>query len=110
MKRTGYGEFYLAYVQNKRGRAAPFGLTQYTFKDDSGYRGEELFVGRFGTGLVVFRCERLTADLISPNCLRDARLAGHAYISYRFKRSQLARWREISGGVEMLIHSFVRKS
>ncbi|MBV9571566.1 MAG: hypothetical protein JO056_10040 [Alphaproteobacteria bacterium] len=101
---------YLGYVKDARGQQSPFGLRQYIFKDNSGYRGEDLFVGRFGTGLVALRCERLTADLISPNCLRDTRLAGHVYLSYRFKRSQLARWREISSGVEMLVHSFMRKT
>lgn len=101
---------YLSYVRNRQGRTAPFGLTQYIFKDNSGYRGEDLFVGRFGAGLIVLRCERLSADLVSPNCLRDSRLAGRVYLSYRFKRSQLSRWREISSGVEMLVRSFMRRA
>jgi hypothetical protein len=99
---------YLGYVSDPVGKPAPFGLRQYEFRGDSGYRGEDLFVGRLGTRLVVLRCVRLSAEVPSPSCLREMRLAHHAALSYRFKRAQLSRWREIASGVETLIRSFMR--
>jgi hypothetical protein len=105
-----FRRIYLAYVTDPNGRKGPFGLTQYEFQDDSGYRGENLFVGRLGTRPVVLRCVRMSANVPSPSCLREVRLARHAALSYRFKRAQLARWREIASGVDSLMHSFMRGS
>jgi hypothetical protein len=99
---------YLDYVRDPKGKPGPFGLTQYQFRDDSGYRGEDLFVGRFGTRTVVLRCVRSSTSVPSPGCLRETRLARHAAVSYRFKRFHLSRWREIATGVDTLMHSFMR--
>jgi hypothetical protein len=101
---------YLAYVGNPKGEPGPFGLTQYAFRDDSGYRGEDLLVGHLDGRLVVLRCVRLSERVPSPSCLRDLRLAKHVGLSYRFKRAQLSRWREIAAGVDRLIRSFETKS
>ena len=86
----------------------PFGLTQYEFRDDSGYRGKDLYLGILGKHTVVLRCDSLSANDQSPSCIRDTRLAGHASLSYRFKRSQLSRWREIAAGVDKLMRSFMQ--
>ena len=83
-------------------------MTAYDFRDDTGYRDEDLFVGRLGARLVVLRCDRLGARNTSPSCARDTRLARHAGLTYRFKRAQLSRWREIATGVDSLMHSFMR--
>jgi hypothetical protein len=99
---------YVGYAVDPNGKPGPYGLTQYAFRNDSGYRGEDLFVGLLKGGLVVLRCDRLTGDDPSPSCLRETRLARHAALSYRFKRSQLARWREIASGVDRLMHRFMR--
>ncbi len=99
-------QVYLAYVANPNGTPGPFGLTHYTFRDDSGYRQEELFVGRTPAGPAVLRCVKLSADVPSPSCLRDMRLANGVALSYRFKRAQLEHWREIGAGVDRLIASF----
>ena len=61
---------YLDEVIDPRGTPAADGLKHYDFRDDSGYRGEDLFVGQEGNGTVVMRCERPSADVPSPNCLR----------------------------------------
>jgi hypothetical protein len=103
-----FQRIYLGYLLNSRGLPGPFGLTQYVFRDNSGYRGEDLFVGRFGTRMVVLRCVRMSDSVPSPSCLRETRLAHHAGLSYRFKRAQLSRWREIASGVDTLVHSFMR--
>jgi len=103
-----FRRIYLNYVADPKGKAGPFGLTQYEFRDDSGYRGEDLFTGNLGTRLVVLRCVRMSANVPSPSCLREVRLTHHAELSYRFKRAQLSRWREIASGVDALMHSFMR--
>ncbi len=101
---------YSGYVAESKGRPGPFGLTEYAFRDDSGYRGEDLFVGELGGKLIVLRCVRLSQNVPSPSCLRDVRLTKNVGLSYRFKRSQLSRWREIALGVQSLIHSFMEKA
>ncbi|MGD0192911.1 MAG: hypothetical protein ABSD74_19410 [Rhizomicrobium sp.] len=100
---------YLSYVANPAGKPGPFGLTQYEFREDSGYKGEDLFVGSDKGHAVVMRCVRYSQDDPSPSCLRDMRLSSMVVLSYRFKREHLADWREIATGVSGLIASFVLK-
>ena len=89
------------------GIAGPFGLHQYRFADNSGYEQNDLFVGGSGKGLVLFLCEQPAPDLPSPNCQATERpLADGDSYSFRFKRAWLARWREVSGGVDALIARF----
>jgi hypothetical protein len=97
---------YLGDVIDARGKPGPSGLTQYAFRDDSGYRGEDLFVGRAQDGIVVMRCVRKTAIIPSPNCLRELPLTKGVELSYRFKRSRLDDWRGIARGVKRLAVSF----
>lgn len=101
---------YMPYIANRKGAAGPFGLTQYRFARDSGYERNDLFAGQGGKGLVLLLCERVSAELPSPNCLAiDRPLATNLSFSYRFKRAYLARWQELSAGVDVLITKF-RKS
>lgn len=97
---------YLAYVTEPKGAPSPFDLTRYAFREDSGYRKQDLFVGETRSGVAALRCERLTAENPSPSCIRDMPLGKGAAISYRFKRSRLNHWREIGEGVEKLMASF----
>jgi hypothetical protein len=97
---------YLSYVADPRGAPGPFGLTQYMFRDDSGYRREDLYVGEPGGRTVVMRCVRYSQDVPSPSCLRDVRLSNTVVLSYRFKRAQLVGWQAIADGVSGLIQSF----
>ncbi len=97
---------YMAYVTNPRGAPGPFGLTQYTFREDSGYRREDLFVGQTANGPVVLRCVRFSQDVPSPSCLRDLPIAHSVAMSYRFKREHLGRWREIGEGIEKMLVTF----
>jgi hypothetical protein len=100
---------YLSYVANPVGKPSPFGLTQYEFREDSGYKGEDLFVGNDKGHAVVMRCVRISQDDPSPSCLRDMRLSSTVVLSYRFKREHLADWREIADGIDGLIASFIQK-
>ncbi|HUJ47766.1 MAG TPA: hypothetical protein VLV55_11590 [Rhizomicrobium sp.] len=104
-----FERIYLGYVTDPKGKPGPFALTQYTFREDSGYRGEDLFVGHLGRRMVVLRCDRPSPAVPSPSCLRDVRLPHHLSLSYRFKRTQLSRWDEIANGVENLVHGFTHK-
>jgi hypothetical protein len=99
---------YLSYTVDTAGKPAPFGLTQYTFRDDSGYRGDDLFVGQTTKGPVVLLCVRFSADVPSPSCLRDVRLGHRVALNYRFKRTHLARWHEIADGADGLMTSFIQ--
>jgi hypothetical protein len=101
---------YLNYVANPQGAPGPFGLTLYTFHDDSGYRGEDLFVGQTPKGIALFRCVRFSQDVPSPSCLRDTKLSHGVALSYRFKRANLAHWREIGDGADALIHGFISRA
>jgi hypothetical protein len=101
-----FARVYLNQVVDPRGIAGSYGLTQYQFRDDSGYRGEDLFVGRDAGALVVLLCERPAVDVPRPNCLRDYPLGDGAALSYRFKRASLPKWRDIARGVTRLIASF----
>jgi hypothetical protein len=98
---------YLNYVADPAGKPGPFGLTQYAFRDDSGYRGEDLFVGQDAKGPIVMRCVRFSQNVQSPSCLRDTRMAHGISLTYRFKRANLGHWREIAGGVDALLRSFM---
>ena len=100
---------YMGYVTDSAGVSGPFGLTQYVFRDDSGYHGEDLFVGRDGSKPVVLRCVRFSPEVPSPSCLRDERLASGVSLSYRFKRAHLGHWLEIARGIDQLIGSFRAK-
>lgn len=101
---------YLNEVADPRGRPGSAGLTGYAFRSDSGYRGEDLFVGREGGADVVMRCTQPSAEVPSPNCIREVQYAPGILLSYRFKRSQLRDWHRIAGGVERLVASFAVQS
>jgi hypothetical protein len=103
--RTRLARIYMPYVLEPQGEPAPFGLTRYGFRADSGYGRSDLFVGDDNGPL--FLCERPARDVPSPNCLAiDRPIAQGVNLSYRFKRVQLARWPAISDGVNRLISGF----
>jgi hypothetical protein len=99
---------YLTYVADPAAKPGPFGLTDYAFRDDSGYHGKDLFVGQGTTGPVVMLCDRFSQLVPNPSCLRDVRLKHGVALSYRFKRAHLANWHEIADGIGVLVQSFRR--
>ena len=56
-----------------------------------------------------YSCVRLSQDVPSPSCLRDERIGKNIALSYRFKRTHLADWRDIAAGVDTLVASFRKK-
>ena len=107
---TRLARIYGPYLATPDGVAGLFDLRQYSFVGNSGYEKNDLFVGRSGQRLLLLLCERPAANLPSPNCqVTDRQLADGVSYSFRFKRAYLARWREVSAGVDRLIARF-RKS
>ncbi len=97
---------YMNFVTNPAGSPGPYGLTQYAFRDDSGYHNEDLFVGGSADAPIVLHCDRLSQEVRSPSCWREMPLKRSVVVNYRFKRARLADWREIANGVNTLVQSF----
>ncbi len=83
---------YMTYVSDPAGKPGPFGLTQYVFRDDSGYHGEDLFVGQQNGKPVVLRCVRFSQQVPSPSCLRDQRLNGGVSLKKLIKLQAAPIW------------------
>lgn len=108
---TRLARIYQPYIPDPKGGPGPFGLTQYGFAQNSGYEREDLFAGQDKGKLVLFLCEQPAPELSSPNCIvTDQPLGQSVSLSYRFKRAYLARWRELSGGVNGLMARFEAKA
>lgn len=98
---------YGSYIANAPGEKGPYGLVHYVFRPGSGYSRDDLYAGNDGNLLLL--CEQPAQDIPSPNCLAiDQPLAPGISLTYRFKRSQLASWRMIDGGINRLIARFRR--
>jgi hypothetical protein len=94
------------YFADPRGSEGPYGLHRYTFRKDTGYRSEDLFVGTTQSGPVVLRCVVLSSEVPSPSCLRETVLAPGVILSLRFKRAHLYAWRDITTKADRLVASF----
>jgi hypothetical protein len=97
---------YNDYLADRRGIEGPYGLRQYAFRQDTGYRSEDLFVGQTNAGPVVLRCVKLSPEVPSPSCLRETLLAPGVSLAMRFKRSHLAEWRDLTAATDKLIANF----
>ena len=97
---------YMNFIVDPKGQPGPYGLTEYRFRDDSGYRDQDLFVGAVRGRIAVFRCERAGPRVPGPSCTRDIKLKRTVALAFRFKRDRLADWRNISDGVSALIQTF----
>lgn len=97
---------YMDYVTNPHGAPGQFDLTQYTFRGDSGYHNQDMFVGETPKGPLLLLCERVGSDVASPNCLRDVSVVHGVLMTYRFKRAHLSKWREIGENIDKLIAAF----
>ncbi len=102
---TRLSRIYMPYIAEPKGEPAPFDLTRYIFRADSGYGRSDLYVSKNDGPLLL--CEQPAQDLPSPNCLAiDRPIAPGVSLSYRFKRAHLARWREVAAGVHRLVSDF----
>ncbi len=103
-----FRRIYLDYTTDRDGQADAFGLRHFGFRQDTGYRSEDLFVGDSTKGPIVMRCVRPSAAVPSPSCLRELQLAHGIALSYRFKRAHLEEWRSIAANVDSLIAGFAK--
>jgi len=101
---------YRLQIEDPQGERQDDGLMRYSFRQDSGYRGQELFTGAIDGHPIVILCDRLAADTPSPNCVRDVPFGNGLGLSYRFKRAHLARWREIDTAVRGLVNGLVERN
>lgn len=101
---------YRLQIDDLQGERQGDGLMRYGFRQDSGYRGQELFTGAIDGQEIVMLCDRIAADTPSPNCMRDVPFGNGLGLSYRFKRAHLARWREIDTAVRALVNGFVERN
>lgn len=99
---------YRFQVEESQGQSD--GLTRYAFRQDSGYRGQELFTGVIDGQPIVILCDRPAADTPAPNCLRDFPYGNGLGLSYRFKRAHLTQWRDIDSLVRGLVNGFVDRN
>ena len=105
--RARLDRIYRPRMADPKGEKGPFGLTRYSFSGGNGYQDYELFAGESAKDLELLLCERGSSQFPSPNCLVvDRPLGRNVSFSYRFKRAYLARWQEISTGVETLLGKF----
>jgi hypothetical protein len=101
---------YRLQIADPQGERQGDGLMRYSFRQDSGYRAQELFAGAIDGQSIVILCDRLAADTPAPNCLRDIPFGNGLGLSYRFKRAHLARWREIDTVVRGLVNGFIERN
>lgn len=98
---------YRLQVEEAEGEAQPDGLRRFSFRPESGYRGQELFAGMIDGRQIALLCDRVTPNTPSPNCIRDIPFGAGLGLSYRFKRAHIAQWREIDSAVKALLTGFV---
>ncbi len=101
---------YRLQIADPQGERQGDGLMRYSFRQESGYRAQELFTGAIDGQPTVILCDRLAADTPAPNCLRDVPFGNSLGLSYRFKRVHLARWREIDTAVRSLVNGFIERN
>lgn len=98
---------YRPNFADAQGEQSAFDMTRYGFVPGSSYGDSDLFAGENNKELMLFLCERPSAQFPSPSCLAiDRPLTAELSYSYRFKRAYLGRWREIATGVDALIAKF----
>lgn len=74
------------------------GLTGRAFRDNSPYRGEDLFTA--DTPALVARCTR---DAMTPGmCLSERRVDG-AHLTFRFPRRWLSDWRKVAASMDRVV-------
>jgi hypothetical protein len=105
-----FARLYRPLLLKDEGTPTGSGARQYIFREDSGYRDEELYVREGQNGTVLIRCTRPGAEVPSPNCLGDILLGDGLTATYRFKRAHVAQWQDIEAGIRALLGAFMVKS
>lgn len=99
---------YLPAVTNHEGEEGPFGLRHYVFRNETGFAGQDMYVGVGPANApAILLCAR-DAPLLW--CRREILLSETVVLRYRFKRAYLADWKEIDDGVIALVAGFRRNA
>jgi len=99
---------YLPAVTNRAGEDGPHGLTHYVFRNETGFAGQDMYVGVGPANApAILLCAR-EAPLLW--CRREILLSGNVVLRYRFKRAYLADWKEIDQSVIGLVAGFRDKA
>jgi hypothetical protein len=94
-------------AQIQEGEPGPFGLTQYKFGPGTGYEQTEWFTAKLEDGSeLVMRCDASANPDFGSSCMRVTRLPDNVGLTYKFKRSHLAQWKQIDAGIMGVIDSF----
>jgi hypothetical protein len=81
------------------------GLTGRAFRDNTPYRGEDLFMA--DKPAFVTRCTR---DAMTPGmCLSERRVDG-AHLTFRFPRTWLADWRNLAASMDKIVERLQSKA
>lgn len=100
-------DVYSKHFVKPRAERGPDGLDLFHFRDESGYKDQDLLVGADAHGrLVLLLCERQTITNESPNCSRTLLLTPQLALSYRYKRAHLEEWEQIDRQLQNLIQAF----
>jgi|TARA_Y100001933_G_scaffold58660_1_gene58682 hypothetical protein len=98
---------YSKYLAEGEPQAGPDGLQLFAFNDESGYAGQDLFVGKDAEDrMTLIICDRRSALVESPNCMRSLLIGPNLELGYRYKRSHLDDWREIDKAILSLVQGF----
>ncbi len=101
---------YRPFIALAEGTPTNFGARLYTFRADSGYRDEEMYVGESPSGTMLLRCTRPAPDVPSPSCLGDIALGNGLTTTYRFKRAHIEQWLDIEAGVRALAGALIDRT
>jgi hypothetical protein len=100
-------EIYSKYFISPKPEKDRTGLEKFAFRDDTGYKNQDLLVGTDADGrLVLLLCQRATPLVESPNCTRTLLLTQNLALTYRYKRAHLNAWQRIDELMIRIVTSF----
>lgn len=100
-------DVYSKYLVSPTPEKDETGLKKFSFRDDSGYKDQDLLIGTDADGrLVLLTCQRKTPLVESPNCTRTLLLTQNLALTYRYKRAHLAEWQRIDELMVRIVTSF----
>lgn len=95
---------YLPAVSNRAGEPGPFGLRHFIFRNETGFSGQDMYVGAGPIGApAILLCAREEPLMW---CRREILLSENVVLRYRYKRTFLSDWKEIDNQALALIALF----
>ncbi len=95
---------YLPAVTNRTGEPGPHGLRHFVFRNETGFSGQDMYVGEGPAGApALLLCSR---DEPLLWCRREILLSENVVLRYRYKRAHLADWKTIDNQALALIALF----